>query len=70
MQLLIDLPINNYDKGCSSKTKNKGKKKACSNGSIEMHSRQPNWKHTEVTTHIKAKQDDQITTLDKFDPQD
>jgi hypothetical protein len=70
LQFLINLPINNYDKGCPSRTKNKGNKKACSDMSIEMHSKQPNWKHTEVTTCIKANRDDQITTLDKIDPQD
>jgi len=70
LQLLIDLPINHYDKGCPSKTKNKGNKKACSDGSIEMHLRQPNWKHTKITTSVKAKRDEQITTLDKVDPQD
>lgn len=53
-------------KDVHQRQRKKGNKKACSDGSIEMHLRQPNWKHTKVTTSVKAKWDE-ITTLDKVD---
>jgi hypothetical protein len=55
------------------KRKKKGKKKATSsksNASLEVQTRKPkqsNWEHGEVLVLMKAKCDQLVTSLDRFD---